>query len=69
MMRAGRSSCRAGAALEVSVLKATGVDDRGRVDAVEVLQVGADVREAMLDRFDVMDSGGGRDHRSLLRSG
>ena len=50
-----------GAALEVVVLEPADVGDRGRVDTVEVLEVGADVCEAMLDRFDVVDPGGGCD--------
>ena len=46
-----------GAALEVGVLKTTCVDDGLGVDAIQVLEVGADVGVAVLQRFDVASSG------------
>src|SRR4029077_14700113 len=48
-----------GAALEVGVLEAAGGLDGGGGDAVEVLEVGADVGEAVLDRFGAAHARGG----------
>ncbi len=48
-------ACR-GASVEPRVLQLTGRADRARPHAVEVLQVGADVREAMLQRLDAADA-------------
>ena len=54
-----RAQCRdelsRGPAVEVGVLQLGGRDDARGAHAVEVLEVGADVREAMLDRLDVRD--------------
>jgi len=41
-------------ALEVRVLQARGSDDRARPNAVQVLQVGSDVHEAVLDGLDTL---------------
>src|SRR5205823_2342844 len=46
-----------GAAREVGVLQGCGLGDGARSDAVEVLQVGADVGEAVLEGFDVPYAG------------
>ena len=46
-----------GAAVKVVVLQRSDAGDAGRVDTVEVLEVGADVGEAMLDWFDRPDTG------------
>ena len=46
-----------GTAAEVGVLELPSVEDRRRIDTVEVLQVGADVGEPVLDRLDVAHPG------------